>query len=79
MSIEINNALIEEILSLWKDRIGGDFAGYRGHVYRMFNFCLALHPCSEDEKKDWPLPRVFMTSVFGQPIPLITSNLRCPQ
>ena len=51
MSIEINNALIEEILSLWKDRIGGDFAGYRGHVYRMFNFCLALHPCSEDEKK----------------------------
>jgi len=50
MSIEINNALIEEILSLWKDRIGGDFAGYRGHVYRMFNFCLALHPCSEDEK-----------------------------
>ena len=42
--------LIEEILSGWKDRIGDDYACYRGHVYRMFNFCLALRQCSEEEK-----------------------------
>jgi hypothetical protein len=50
MNIETSHPLIEEILSAWRDRIGGDYPGYRGHVYRMFNFCLALHPCAEEEK-----------------------------
>ena len=50
MRIETKNDLIEEILASWKDRIGDDYLGYRGHVYRMFNFCLALHPCSEEER-----------------------------
>jgi hypothetical protein len=50
MHIETTNELIEEILTTWKDRIGSDYPGYRGHVYRMFNFCLALRPCSEEEK-----------------------------
>ena len=50
VAIETNHPLIEEILSGWKTRIGDDFAGYRGHVYRMFNFCLALRQCSEEEK-----------------------------
>jgi hypothetical protein len=48
--IETRNDLIEEILTTWKDRIGDDYLGYRGHVYRMFNFCLALQPCTEEEK-----------------------------
>ena len=50
MNIETENPLIEEILSTWKDRIGDDYLGYRGHVYRIFNFCLALHSCTEEEK-----------------------------
>lgn len=50
MNIETKNALIEEILTAWKDRIGDDYLGYRGHVYRMFNFCLALHSCTDVEK-----------------------------
>jgi HD superfamily phosphodiesterase len=50
MEIETKNDLIEEILAAWKDRIGDDYPGYRGHVYRMFNFCLALHSCAEEEK-----------------------------
>ncbi len=50
MDIETKNDLIEEILAAWKDRIGDDYLGYRGHVYRMFNFCLALHSCTEEEK-----------------------------
>ena len=50
MNIETQNDLIEEILTAWKDRIGADYLCYKGHVYRMFNFCLALHPCTEEEK-----------------------------
>ena len=50
MGIETSHPLIEEILSVWKDRIGDDYLGYRGHVYRMFNFCLALRPSTEEEK-----------------------------
>jgi hypothetical protein len=50
MNIETKNDLIEEILAAWKDRIGDDYLGYRGHVYRMFNFCLAIGSCTEEEK-----------------------------
>lgn len=50
MNIETNNPLIEVILLEWQDRIGADYDGYHGHVYRMYNFCLALHNCSEEEK-----------------------------
>jgi hypothetical protein len=51
MKIETSLPLMEEILSAWRDRIGVDYDGYRGHVYRMFNFCLALRECTEEEKK----------------------------
>ena len=51
MNIETTNGLIEGILAVWKDRIADDYLGYRGHVYRMFNFCLALHPCTEEERE----------------------------
>ncbi len=50
MPVETHNPLIESILSDWRERIGDDYAGYRGHVYRMFNYCLALHPASDQEK-----------------------------
>ncbi len=50
MDIQTSHPLIEDILSVCKERIGDDYAGYRGHVYRTFNFCLALRQCSEDEK-----------------------------
>lgn len=50
MNIEMTNDLIEEILAAWKERIGEDYPGYRGHVYRMFNFCLALHPCAGEDR-----------------------------
>lgn len=56
MNIVTKNDLIEEILTAWQDRIGDDYLGYRGHVYRMFNFCLALHPCTEEEKTKWVSP-----------------------
>lgn len=50
MNIQTKNDQIEAILATWQDRIGGDYLGYKGHIYRMFNYCLALHSCSEEEK-----------------------------
>lgn len=49
MNIETRHELIDEILAAWQARIGEDFRGYRGHVYRMFNFCRVLHPCTDDD------------------------------
>lgn len=50
MQVVTNDPLIEEILAAWRDVIGKDFPGYRGHVYRVFNFCLALQPATEDQR-----------------------------
>jgi hypothetical protein len=50
MAIEERIALLDEILAAWHDKIGNDYAGYRNHVYRMINFCFALHPCHAEER-----------------------------
>lgn len=41
--------LIDRILESWKGRIGEPYEGYRGHVFRVFNFCLALRSCTDEE------------------------------
>ena len=51
MKIETSLPLMEEIISAWRDCIGVDYDGYRGHVYRKFNFYPALRECTEEEKK----------------------------
>ncbi len=51
MVIEERILLLDEILDNWKDDIGNDYAGYRNHVYRMINFCFALHDCTDEERK----------------------------
>ena len=51
MAIEADLPLVEEILGSRRDQIGEDYAGYRNHVYRMLNFCFALHTCSEEERR----------------------------
>lgn len=35
---------LEEVLGAYAAQIGGDFEGYRGHCYRVLNFCVALAP-----------------------------------
>ena len=50
MKIETNLPLIEGILSPWREHIGFDYQGYRGHVYRVYNFCLSLRACTDEEK-----------------------------
>src|SRR6476661_4919673 len=51
MTIEDRIPLIEDILDKWKGKIGGDFAGYKNHVYRMTNFCFALGEKSAEERE----------------------------
>jgi hypothetical protein len=38
-----HHELVEETLATFRDAIGRDLAAYRGHVYRVFNVCRALH------------------------------------
>lgn len=50
MGIETELPAVEAILGEWQAVIGGDYVGYRNHVYRMLHFCFALHPCSTEER-----------------------------
>lgn len=50
MVIETELPAVEAILGEWQTTIGGDYRGYRNHVYRMLHFCFALQPCQEAER-----------------------------
>ncbi|MBX3013483.1 MAG: hypothetical protein KF832_18325 [Caldilineaceae bacterium] len=51
MIIEADLPLVDELLGQWQSQIGKDYAGYRNHVYRMLNFCFALHNGSAEERQ----------------------------
>jgi len=51
MQIEENVPLLESILDRWQTALGNQYQPYKNHVYRVLNFCFALHPCSEEEKE----------------------------
>jgi hypothetical protein len=51
MKIERDIPLLEEILSPWKGRMGGDYEGYKNHCYRMLHFCFYLHDAAEEERQ----------------------------
>ena len=50
MMIEEHFPLVEAILGQWQNEIGDDWLGYKNHVCRMINFCLALRHCQYDER-----------------------------
>ena len=50
MKIEKRIALLEQTLGEWRDEIGAQYDAYRNHVYRMLNFCFALHDCVGDDR-----------------------------
>jgi len=50
VKIEERIPLLEEILGARKGEIGGDFAGYKNHVYRMINFCFAQGEFGAEER-----------------------------
>ena len=52
MKIEERIPLLEEILNERQSAIGGEFAGYKNHVYRMVNFCFALGSDFGEEERE---------------------------
>jgi hypothetical protein len=42
--------LLDEILEAWSEPLGDDYEAYRNHVYRVVNFCFALHQPSSAER-----------------------------
>ena len=52
MKIEERIPLLEEILTERKSEIGGEFAGYKNHVYRMVNFCFAVGENFSQEERE---------------------------
>lgn len=55
----VDEPQIESILAEWRDTIGIDFAGYRGHVHRVFNVCLRLRDCDADERRKLAIALAF--------------------
>jgi hypothetical protein len=51
--------LLDDILGEWRPLIGPDYAGYRNHVCRMLNFCLALHDCGPEETEKLTIAGAF--------------------
>lgn len=51
MKIEKRIALLEQILGEWRDHVGQQYDAYRNHVYRMLNFCFALHDCAGHDRE----------------------------
>jgi len=52
MKIHDHIPLLEAILGERSDAIGSQYEPYKNHVYRVVNFCFALHECQgSDEEK----------------------------
>jgi hypothetical protein len=57
-----HHPLVEEILQSHEHVAGGDragYRGYRGHVYRMLNYCLALAPQGEEGAEKFAVAAAF--------------------
>ncbi len=59
MPVVRSHPLIEQIMADWREPIGPLYDGYRGHVYRMFNCCLALQCCSREEQDQLAIAAAF--------------------
>ena len=57
--IQPHHPALDTLFEDWKAVIGEDFAGYRNHVYRMLNFCMRLHDCSDEDKHKLAIAGVF--------------------
>lgn len=52
-------AVLERILEPWRPIIGQDYLGYRNHLCRLLNCCLALHDCSDEAVHKLTIAAVF--------------------
>jgi hypothetical protein len=51
MEIKRDIPLVDKILIAWGAELAADHSGYRNHVYRMINFCLAQGEFGEADRK----------------------------
>ena len=58
-TVVVDEPAIDGILADWRDAIGPAFDGYRGHVYRVFNVCLRLRQCSDEERRKLAIALAF--------------------
>lgn len=48
MQVHEQVGVLDDILENWRGPLGGDFAAYKNHCYRVLNFALALSPENAD-------------------------------
>ena len=60
MIVEEQIARVEEILGPWREQLGSDDGAYRNHVYRVVNFCLAIHESDGEEDRE----KIFIAACF---------------
>ncbi|APR86596.1 Metal-dependent phosphohydrolase, HD subdomain protein [Minicystis rosea] len=41
-AVVVQSAIVDDLLAAWREALGRDAEGYRGHVYRVLNFARAL-------------------------------------
>jgi len=51
LNIEDSLPLLDAILEEHRDALGAQYAPYRNHVYRVLNYCFALHDCVGDDRQ----------------------------
>ena len=54
------SATLDAVLHAHSVALGGDFAGYRNHAYRVANLCLALSPSDDAEARE----RIIIAAAF---------------
>ncbi len=57
--VSANHPIIDEVLDAFRPALAGDLDGYRGHVYRVFNFSRALAGADGDLDEKLALAAVF--------------------
>ena len=59
MKIGDNSPTIEIIFDQWKEILGSDYLAYKNHVYRVYNFCMALYDGNRDENEIFAIAGCF--------------------
>jgi hypothetical protein len=59
MEIVETHASIDTLLEQWRPSLGGDYAGYRCHLYRVFNFSLGLSGASGEDREKLAVAAAF--------------------
>ncbi|MCF8177127.1 MAG: HD domain-containing protein [Sulfuritalea sp.] len=59
MIVETDVPVLDELLVAHREIIGADFAAYRNHCFRVFNFCVAMADANEAERERFAIATAF--------------------